>query len=127
MPTKAEHIAQARHNRSFWASFPLDSTPFPDWVVNGIFYEGVHWAEAFLSTRGEHSDTHGQRLAALQRNKTEMGQIIADLDILKQESENARYRCYRHTPTDITNDLVPVIDEIRKHTETFLQSSSSTP
>lgn len=109
------HLAQADHNRRFWSSFDLNSTPFVDWVVAGIFYEGVHWVEAFLSTRGEHSYDHKERLAAMKRNGTEMGPITADLEILKHESENARYRCYKHKPQDISRDLIPLVDNIKKH------------
>lgn len=122
MPTRAEHIAQADHDRDFWTSLPLDSTPFLDWVVTGIFYEGVHRVEAFLSTRGEHSESHSHRLLALLRNRVEMGPIIDDIETLKQESENARYKCHKYTKTEISNDLIPIADKIKNHVEGVFRS-----
>ena len=50
MANKDEHLSQALHNRDFWSSFDLDTAAFNDWVVTGIFYEGVHWVEAYLAT-----------------------------------------------------------------------------
>lgn len=114
MPTKTEHVLQAEHNHDFWNSFNLESTPYVDWIVTGIFYESVHWAEAFLSTRGEHSDNHGKRLLILHQFSSVIGGIIPDLETLKQESENARYRCYKHTSDEISTDLVPLCDNIKK-------------
>ncbi|MBI2858664.1 MAG: hypothetical protein HYX90_06270 [Chloroflexi bacterium] len=125
MPGKTEHLAQADHNGAFWRSLPMDTTPYLDWVVTGIFYEGVHRVEAFLSTRGEHSERHSQRLAALQRNKTKMGTILADFETLKLESENARYRCHKYTASDISTDLVPISDKIKKHVDSILGSPPS--
>lgn len=125
MPRKDQHLVQADHNRDFWYSFDFNSTPFLDWVVTGIFYEGVHRVEAFLDTRGDHSDDHKQRLLAIGRYPTEMGPIATDLEILKHESENARYRCYKYTPENITKDLVPIIDKIKTHIQGLLQTSST--
>ncbi len=119
MPAKDEHTAQADHNRGFWGSFDLSSTTFLDWVVTGIFYEGAHWVEAFLETRGEHSDDHRERLRAMRRN-TELAPITVDLETLKQESENARYRCYKHTPNQVKNDLIPIVDNIKNHIQGIL-------
>lgn len=120
MPSKDEHVAQANHNRTFWNGFDLGSTPFLDWVVTGLFYEGVHWVEAFLDTRGEHSDDHKKRLWAMRRNTAAVGSITADLETLKQESENARYRCYKHAPNDISSDLIPLVDKIRSHIQAII-------
>lgn len=120
MPVKDEHIAQAQHNRTFWSGFDLDSTPFLDWVVTGIFYEGVHWVEAFLATQSHHSDDHRQRLSAMRRNATQLGAIPTELEVLKQESENARYRCYKHTSNDIYQDLIPIADKIKTHMQGIL-------
>ena len=58
MPQKDEHINWAIHDRSFWTSIDLDSSPFTDWAVIGIFYESVHWVEAFLATKPHHSSSH---------------------------------------------------------------------
>jgi len=120
VPEQNEHVAQARHNRGFWSPLDFPSTPYVDWVVTGLFHEAIHWAEALLATRGHHSGDHRERLYALRRNRDDFGAIAADLDVLKQESENARYRCYKHTGTDVSGDLIPLIDRIRRHVETNL-------
>ena len=120
MPTKDEHVAQAEHNRRFWSSSDLDSTPFLDWVVTGVFYEGVHWVEAFLATQCHHSDNHANRLFGMRRNKAQLGAISEDLEILKQDSENARYRCYKHALNDVRSDLIPIADKIKAHIQGIL-------
>jgi hypothetical protein len=120
MPTKHEHTTQAKHNRAFWSSYNVRSTQFLDWVVTGIFYEGVHWVEAYLDINGEHSGDHKQRLINMRRYSSDMRAIIRDFDILKQESENARYSCYKFSPNDISNDLVPIIDKIKNHIQNLL-------
>ena len=120
MPKKEQHLVQADHNRDFWSGYDLDSTPFLDWVVTGIFYEGVHRVEAFLDTQGEHSDDHRQRLLTMSRYPARVEPIATDLEILKHESENARYRCYKYNPENITKDLVPVIDKIKTHIQSLL-------
>jgi len=119
MPTKIEHITQAEHNRDFWSSYNLSSTPFLDWVVTGIFYEGVHWVEAYLDTKREHSVDHKQRLSNMRRYSSAVGPIARDIEILKQESENARYRCHHYIPTDISNDLMPIVDKIKTHIQSL--------
>ena len=126
MPTITEHIAQAEHNRDFWVSYDIDSTQFLDWVVTGIFYEGVHWIEAYLDTNGEHSINHKQRLLSM-RLYSDIRPIAGDLDTLKQESENARYRCHHYSSTDISNDLIPVINNIKNHVQNLFQKFSTNP
>ena len=125
MPGKDEHVAQARHNRDFWSALELPSTPYLDWVVAGLFCEANHWAEALLATRGEHSGDHRERLFAMRRNRGDFGAIAGDLDVLKQESESARYRCYKHAPADVSGDLIPVIERIRGHVEAKLTNPLS--
>ena len=113
MPSRDEHITQAEHNRSFWNSYDLDATLFPDWVVTGLFYECVHWIEAYLSTQGEHSGGHPERLRGIRRHSSQIGGIRADYELLKTESENMRYQCYKHKPAEIRNELIPTLDVIR--------------
>ena len=127
MPNQTKHIAQARHNRQFWCSFDLSSTPFSDWVVSGMFYEGVHWVEVFLSSRGEHSTRHGQRTSAMRRHIKEMGPVMPDLEALKVESENARYGCYKHTANEISADLIPLVKNIESHIQNIFNPPATTP
>lgn len=119
MPTKEQHIVQAQHNRDFWSNYDLDSTTFRDWVVNGIFYEAVHWTEAVLSKRNEHSDNHSERLNSVRRYP-ETQPIAVDLEQLKQDSENARYRCYGYTADEIRKDLITALDRINRRIHNIL-------
>ena len=113
MPTKGEHVAQAEHNRAFWVSYDLNSTPYLDWVVIGLFYESVHWIEAYLDTQGEHSGGHPDRLRNIKKHSVDIGAIRSDYEMLKIESENARYQCYKHKSMDISTDLIPILDDIK--------------
>ena len=119
MPLTEKHLAQARSDRQFWESQDLAATVFRDWVVSGIFYEAVHWVEAYLATKGDHSNTHGQRNRAMQRYG-ELDSVLTDYDFLKTESENARYSCYRHSTAEIQDDIVPTLGRIEAHIQTLL-------
>lgn len=115
MANKDEHVSWAKHNYSFWTSFDMNTSPFIDWVVTGIFYEALHWVEAFLATKGHHSDTHGNRAWAMHRHTPELGAIQTDYNTLKMDSENARYRCYKHTVEDVQKDIIPLLNSVRSH------------
>ena len=115
MATKDEHVTWANHNNSFWAGFDINATPFVDWVVTGIFYEALHWVEGFLATKGHHSGAHGDRASAMHRHAKELSAIQIDYDTLKLDSENARYRCYKHTPEEVEQDIIPLLDSVRSH------------
>ena len=120
MPQKEEHVNWATHNRSFWTSIDLDNTPFTDWAVTGIFYESVHWVEAFLATKGHHCGDHKQREWAMRRlYSSDLATIETDYSELKQTSETARYNCYKHTPDEI-QQLIPLADHIKDHISSLL-------
>ena len=119
MPQKDEHINWATHNHSFWTSIDLDSTPFIDWALIGMFYESVHWVEAFLAPKGFHSGKHSVRLKNMRFFKMDLKQIQNDYDKLKQDSETARYDCYKHT-ADEARQLIPLVGNIKKHISQLL-------
>ncbi len=120
MPDKDDHVNQANHNREFWESYDLDTTTYIDWVVVGIFYECLHWIEAYLSTHSEHSGGHPDRLRGIRRHTADIGTIRTDYELIKVESENARYLCYKHTPADIRDDLIPLLEGIKSQIEVLL-------
>jgi len=120
MPRKDEHVNWAIHDRDFWTSIDLDTSPYTDWAPIGMFYEALHWVEAFLATKGHHYHEHKQRKWAMRRlYASELGTIEADYSKLKQDSETARYDCYKHTPKEI-RQLIPFIDTIKKHVSALL-------
>ena len=119
MPQKDEHVNWARHNRSFWTSIDLDNAPFIDWAVIGIFYESVHWVEAFLATKNGHSSTHTKRKTSIVNYESELQPIWGDYIQLERDSRNARYDCYKHTAKE-TRQLIPLVDHIRDHVSRLL-------
>lgn len=114
MPKKEEHIDWARHDRNFWTSINLDSTPFTDWAVTGMFYESVHWIEAFLATKSHNSTSHAERKASIVSHKAELRPIWKDYIQLERDSRNARYDCYKHTAEEV-RQLIPLVDAIKGH------------
>ena len=119
MPQKDEHINWAIHDRDFWTSIDLDNTPFTDWALTGMFYEAVHWVEAFLANKGYHSGKHSERSRNMRFYKVDFKPIQADYDTIKQDSETARYECYRHTAQE-ARQLIPLVDNIKGHISQLL-------
>jgi len=122
VPKKDEHIDQAKHNRSFWDSFSIDKTKYLDWVVVGMFYEAIHWIEAYLATKKHHSKNHYEREQQIAKTPelAEDPNLILDYGTLRVESENARYWYHKHTPDQVTSDLIPLITRLRRTMEKLL-------
>ena len=122
MPLREPHEEQANHNNQFWNSLLKRKHSFPDWAVAGMFYEAVHWIEAYLATQSLHSSGHGQRsqtmsqIPALQQDP----HLVGDYGVLRTESENARYWCYRHTPQQIVSGLIPLISRLKQTIQALL-------
>lgn len=108
MPKKDEHIDWAIHDRDFWTSIDLDNSPYIDWALTGMFYESLHWVEAFLASKNCHSGKHSERS---QNMRPELKLMQTDYDTLKQDSETARYDCYKHTAEE-ARQLIPLVDHI---------------
>jgi len=119
MPKKEAHIDWARHDRGFWTSIDLDRTLFTDWVVTGMFYESVHWVEAFLATKSRHSRAHADRKTNIVSYKSELHPMWRDYIKLETDSRNARYNCYKHTANEI-RQLIPLVDNINGHISRLL-------
>jgi len=120
MPQKDEHINWAKHDRDFWTSIDLDTTPFADWAVTGMFYESLHWVEAFLATKNRHSGKHADRKANIRSYKAKLQPIWKDYVQLERDSRMARYRCYQHTADQVRQDLIPRVDHIKDHISQLL-------
>ena len=119
MPQKDEHINWAKHDRDFWTSIDLDSAPFTDWAVTGMFYESVHWVEAFLATKSHHSTAHAERKMNIVSYKSELRTIWNNYIKLETDSRNARYECYKHAANEV-HQLVPLVDHIKGHISPLL-------
>lgn len=101
MPTRAEHLAQARSNQRFTAA--IDAAIYPDWAIASMFYEAVHLIRAWLADRGEEDiRSHGQirDLLLAYHFPHRFRAIYHDLETL---SRDARYECLH--PDELIDDL----------------------
>ena len=115
MPQKDEHVNWAIHDREFWTNIDLDNSPYTDWALTGMFYESLHWVEAFLATKGHHGGDHkARRWFMLSLYRSDLRAIYVDYDKLKQDSERGRYECYKHTAEE-ARQLIPLVDNIKSH------------
>ncbi len=115
MPKKEEHLDWAIHDRNFWTSIDLDDTAFTDWAVIGMFYESLHWVEAFLDTKGYHSGGHHKRAQNMVRYDSDLGAIQADYNKLKQDSEECRYECSVILTAEEARQYIPFVDHIKDY------------
>jgi hypothetical protein len=106
MPPRDDHLAKAEHNERFAQHFDLATTPYRDWVVTSLFYSAVHYVEAYLATRGQHSTDHRVRDSQIYRDAN-LTQIYNEYNDLKNDSINARYYLYQFTPTEVHNHAIP--------------------
>lgn len=120
MPKEGEHVNWARHDRNFWESIDLDTSPYTDWALTGMFYESLHWVESFLAKKGRQGGDHkGRRGFMLSLYSSDLRVIYDDYDTLKQVSETVRYDCYKHTANQI-RQLIPLVDHIKDHISLLL-------
>jgi hypothetical protein len=97
-PTAPEHVEGA-------VGFERDSHHLqessPGWAVTAMFYSAVHRVRAYLFAH------HGERIARHDdmrdqwRKYPEMRPIKVEYELLKQESEQARYYLAEFTPAEV--------------------------
>lgn len=97
MPQKAEHLRQASKNEGFFESFHLDSTPYLDWVVTGVFYSALHYVDAYLASKSIDPRSHEERHAYVSR-EANLRFVEAEYLKLENQSRLARYECFRFRP-----------------------------
>jgi hypothetical protein len=117
MPSKDDHLGQARHNSAFFDSF--DRLRFSDWAATTLFYIGLHYIDAFLATKNIHPGKHDVRdkyVAQLH----ELRGIYNDYARLKSHSRTARY----YPPANFSENDIRTLEqthlgriytEIRRH------------
>lgn len=111
MPSRDEHYSKAEHNERFANSFALDSTPYLDWVVTGLFYSAIHYIDAYLAHfHSIHPDSHEDRDDKVRRY---LRRINKDYRELKDDSKDARYNMRSFTPDEILRQILPLLDNIR--------------
>jgi hypothetical protein len=120
MPSQKDHINKARHNEQFVLSLDIDTTPFLDWVVNGIFYSAIHYLDCYLSNQGKHPGDHGERIRLIWGERN-LGKMFFRLyRPLKDDSEEGRYNMRVFLPEEIRKDILPLLNSIKIHLRTYI-------
>lgn len=120
MSSEAQHLNKAEYNESFYQSFDLGSTPYLDWVVNGIFYSAVHYIESYLAIQKKHPTTHGQRNADIRDDQNLGRYIFKKFNSLKDDSEAGRYLMKSFSPGEIRQYVIPQLYEIKEYLKKFI-------
>lgn len=89
MPARDDHLKQARHNETFYAT--VDKLAFKDWAITVLFYTGLHYIDAFLAQRRNIHPTIHKTRDNLVATVVELKPIFNDYSFLKNASFNARY------------------------------------
>lgn len=120
MPTRNDHITKARHNEHFFLSFDIDTTPFLDWVVNGVFYAATHYLDSYFANKGKHPSDHRTRNDLIWAEPN-LGRSFFHLyRPLKDDSEEGRYNMRTFTPDEIRRDVMPLLNNIKTHLKRYI-------
>src|SRR5271157_3491799 len=92
MPAERDHLAQARHNESFYQT--INRTTFPDWIVTTLFYCSLHYIDACLARKRVHPRLHSARENDL-RNFADLDELTYHYVMLRSASRRCRYDCHR--------------------------------
>jgi hypothetical protein len=114
MPAKNQHLNKAQHDEDFAASLDVDTTPYLDWIITGLFYSALHYVEAYFATLRVHSPDHRTRDSSICRDH-KLRAIFADFSELKNFSINARYYDCRFEPRDVSRNLRPRLERVKTH------------
>ena len=109
MPSRREHLAQARANRAYGQRLLLASPNDPtalQWAVTVAFYCAVHSIEAHLARYSFHSRTHRLRETYMADPRVGIpADVYAAYRALRQRSEGARYLMWRFTATQVREEI----------------------
>lgn len=114
MPTQQQHLAQAKHNEDFINSFDLQTTPYLDRVVNGIYYAALHYVESYLALQGKHprSDRYRDEMFP---QLGDLRPIYADFRTLRDYSRGARYDIQKFSATEVEGLIRNELNAVRQH------------
>jgi hypothetical protein len=102
--TQQQHLEKAYHNESFFNYFDLDTTPFLDWVITGIFYSALHYIRAIASNyKFENISSYGDidKLFNVLSIFKQTPSIYYDYRQLKDDSRTARYEMTNFTKEEV--------------------------
>lgn len=89
MPTSREHIEWADRNEQFAKTFYLNDQLEINWSITLLFYSALHYADAYIVSRGRPRYDHASRAKSMQDNFFDL--IREDYKMLKDLSREARY------------------------------------
>jgi len=120
MPSRSDHVGKARHNEQFFSSFDINTTPFLDWVVNGIFYSALHYLDSYFANKGKHPGDHQKRIRLIWAER-DLGRSFFRLyRPLKDDSEEGRYNMRTFAPDEIRLYMIPLLNNIKAHLKRYI-------
>jgi hypothetical protein len=120
MPSPKDYIGKAQHNERFFSSFDLNTTPFLDWVVNGIFYSALHYVDSYFGSNGKHPGDHKERIRLIWADP-KLGRTFFRLyRPLKDDSEEGRYNTRVFASDEIHNHIMPLLIKIKTHLKSYV-------
>ena len=121
MSNRKDHIDKARHNERFFSSFDIDTTPFLDWVVNGIFYSALQYLDCYLANQNKHPGNHSVRNSEIRADPVGLGRsFFKQYMHLKDDSEEGRYNMRVFVPDEVRNDILPLLSKIKTHLKKYI-------
>jgi len=112
MPASSEHKRKAEHNELFAKS--IDGGTNADWIVIALFYSALHYIDAFLALKGIHPVHHTGPGSRDNEIKASLSVIWNEYRYLKDESETARYETRTIRLEDVTADVLPDFETIKR-------------
>jgi CHAD domain-containing protein len=100
VPDRDEHLRVATRFESFAKS--IEGQPYIEWLVIVWFHIALHYADAFLATKGHlQISNHTERWSKCGQYSSELGAVEDDLHQLYKDAREARYDAGQFTPRDL--------------------------
>ena len=90
MPSVGVHLQQVDYKES--VADAMVAAGFYDWAVVALFYAALNLMQAYLLEVDTVAETHAKRQRAI-LGRPELAGVVESYDLLKIQSENARYNC----------------------------------
>lgn len=113
MASNQEHLQRAQQNEAFFTSLDIDTTPYRDWILIGVFLASLHYVQSVLVGRGITCKDHRTRNSHL--TIPELLPIAKAYLELKDHNELARYELVDYTSNDIRNTIFPLFQQLKRH------------
>ena len=85
-----QYLQKAERNEKLADDLASLPQRYPEWEITALFYSALHYANAFLASRGQSAEFHRERYTLL-ASQTSLGK---EYDTLFHRSMNARYDIY---------------------------------